>query len=329
MRLRFVMAIGAAPDLEVETEFLRDEQVEVEFASLKTPDEVRRETAGADGVIVALEPLSAELIDSFQPEVKIIGRAGIGLDAIDLEAARRRGVAVFHTPDYATEEVATHAMAMILAVNRRIVEGNELARSDWEAYERLGSVIPLSEQVVGVVGLGRIGRAVVERLRLFGPRIIGVDPYLSDAPEGVSLVSGLEELLKNSDIVTLHLPLTKETRNLIGPREIELFRPGATLVNVSRGGLIDENALVDALESGRIRAALDVLATEPPPPDGRIVSAPNLILTPHFAWYSDASERRVRTEVLRGMLEYLRGEPLTTGRLAVDPQDSEAEGSPG
>lgn len=323
MGFRFVMAVGAAPDLDLETEFLKDERVEVEFASLKTPEEVRRETVSADGVIVALEPLPAELIDNFQPEVRIIGRAGIGLDTIDLEAARRRGVAVFHTPDYATEEVATHAVAMILAASRRIIEGNGLARTDWGSYEKLGSVIPLSERVVGVVGLGRIGRAVVDRLLPFGPRIIGLDPFVATAPEGVTLASRLEELLTSSDIVTLHVPLTPETTKLIGAHELGLLRPGTMLVNVSRGRVIDEDALVDALESGRISAALDVLAVEPPPADARILSAPNVILTPHFAWYSDSSERRVRTEVLRGMLDYLRGQPLTTGRLAVDPHGAE------
>jgi len=212
-----------------------------------------------------------------------------------------------------------------LAANRRIVEGNGLARTDWESYEKLGSVIPLSEQVVGVVGLGRIGRAVVDRLRPLNPRIIGVDPFVTTSPDGVTLVSTLEELLTSSDIVTLHLPLTPETTKLIGPDELGLLRAGATLVNVSRGRLIDEDALVDALESGRIHAALDVLAIEPPPADARILSAPNVILSPHFAWYSDSSERRVRTEVLRGMLEYLRGQPLTTGRLAVDPRDAEGD----
>jgi D-3-phosphoglycerate dehydrogenase len=319
MEFRFVMAEGAAPNLDVEHEFLKDQDVEVRITPLDTAEKVSRETAGADGVIVALEPLPREFIESFQPEVKIIGRAGIGLDAIDLDAARDRGVAVFHTPDYATEEVATHALALMLALNRRIVEGNELARTDWEAYEKLGVVTPLSEQVIGIVGLGRIGLAVVERLRPFRPRIVAFDPFVESAPDGVALLPRLDDFLTQVDVLTLHLPLTPETTKIIGPREIGLLRAGATLINVSRGGLVDESALTDALAKGVIRAGLDVLAMEPPPLGAAILASPNVILTPHFAWYSASSERRVRTEVLAGMLDYLRDEPPRTGRLVIDP----------
>jgi D-3-phosphoglycerate dehydrogenase len=185
--------------------------------------------------------------------VKIIGRAGIGLDAIDMDAAREHGVAVFHTPDYATEEVATHALALILALNRRIVEGDAVARSDWPAYESLLPVKPLSEQVVGIVGLGRIGRAVIERLVPFRSTMLGFDPFVDSPVPGVERAASLDDLLTRADIVTLHLPVTPETVKVIGRREIGLLRPGALLINVSRGRLIDEEALVEALAGNRIR----------------------------------------------------------------------------
>jgi len=321
MKLSLVMAEGAAPNLDVEREFLEGQDVEIRIAQLDTAEKVRRETSGVDGVIVALEPLPRDLIESLQSTVRIIGRAGIGLDAIDLDAARDRAVAVFHTPDYATEEVATHAIALMLALNRRIVEGNEIARSDWEAYEKLGRVTPLSEQVVGVVGLGRIGLAVVERLKPFGPKIVAFDPFVQTAPVDVSLLSSLDDVLVQADVLTLHLPLTVETTNFIGPREIGLLKPGAVLINVSRGRLVDETALTDALERGTIRAGLDVWNVEPPPPHARILSLQSAILTPHFAWYSDSSERRVRTEVLSGVIDYLRGQTPRTGRLVIDPRN--------
>src|SRR5215469_9824163 len=256
MEFRLVVAEGAVPDLDIENAYLADQEIEIRIAPLTTRSEVSRETVEADAVVVSLEPMPRDLIESFGTRVRIIGRAGIGLDAIDLDAAAEHGVAVFYTPDYATEEVATHALAFILAINRRIVEGDAVARSDWPAYERLMPVKPLSEQVIGVIGLGRIGRAVVQRLVPFSPTIIGFDPYVTSMPAGVRVASGLEEVLKVADLVTLHLPVTPETVNVIGRREIGLLRPGATIINVARGRLIDEEALVDALRTGRLRAGL-------------------------------------------------------------------------
>ncbi|MFZ0128011.1 MAG: C-terminal binding protein [Candidatus Dormiibacterota bacterium] len=320
--LRFVMAEGTAPNLDIEKEFLKGQDVDIRITPLDTADAVGRETVDADAVIVGTEPMSRPFIERFGPKVKIIGRAGIGLDAIDMDAAREHGVAVFHTPDYATEEVATHALALILALNRRIVEGDAVARSNWPAYESLLPVKPLSEQVVGIVGLGRIGRAVIERLVPFRPTIIGFDPFVDSPVPGVERAGSLDDVLTRSDIVTLHLPVTPETVKVIGRREIGLLRPGALLINVSRGRLIDEEALVEALADDRIRAGLDVVTTEPPPRDAPILTAPNALLSPHFAWYSDSSQRRVRTETLAGVLNYLRDEPLQTGRLVVDPRVS-------
>ncbi len=322
MEFRFVMAEGCAPNLDIEREFLKGQEVEIRIAALNNADEVASETVNADAVIVGTEPMPRDFIERFGAGVKIIGRAGIGLDAIDMDAASEHRVAVFHTPDYATEEVATHALAMLLALNRRVVEANALARSDWPAYERLLPVKPLSEQAVGVIGLGRIGRAVIDRLVPFRPRIIGFDPFVDSAPPGVELAASLGDVLTQADIVTLHLPVTPDTVKIIGRHEIGLLRPGAILINVSRGRLIDEEALVEALAEGRIRAALDVVASEPPPNGAAILSVPNVLLSPHFAWYSDSSQRRVRTETLVGVLNYLRGEPIHTGRLVVDPRTS-------
>ena len=316
------MAEGCAPDLDIETEYLKGEDTEIGITPLDTADAVGRETVDADAVIVGTEPMPREFIERFGPKVKIIGRAGIGLDAIDMDAAREHGVAVFHTPDYATEEVATHALAFILALNRRIMEADALARTNWPAYDSLLPVKPLSEQVIGVIGLGRIGCAVIERLIPFRPRIIGFDPFVDQAPAGVTRVAALDEVLTQADVVTLHLPVTAETVKIIGRRELGLLRRGATIINVSRGRLIDEDALVEALVAGHLKAGLDVVFTEPPPGDAPILHAPNALLSPHFAWYSDTSQRRVRTETLAGVLSYLRDQPVQTGRLVVDPRPS-------
>jgi D-3-phosphoglycerate dehydrogenase / 2-oxoglutarate reductase len=317
--LEFVIVEGAFPGIDVETEHLVGRGATIRSAPLGSVEEVARACADADGVIVSTEPLPREFIEVFGPRVKIIGRAGIGLDAIDMEEASRRGIAVFHTPDYATEEVATHAVALILADNRKLIAGDALARSNWDAWDSLGSVAPLSEQTVGIIGLGRIGSAVAQLLVPFRPELLGFDPVATSAPVELERVSSLEEILGRSDIITLHAPLSAETRGLIGATQLAQMRPGALLVNVSRGGLIDEEALCAALEAGRVRAALDVLVTEPPDPDKGIVHAPNAILSPHFAWYSVSSELRVRTDTLDGLLDYLAGRPISVGRLAVDP----------
>jgi D-3-phosphoglycerate dehydrogenase len=317
----FVMAAGTFDDMAVEREQLAGRPVTLRVASLATPDEIERETAEADGIIVTTNPLPAAFIARFGPRMRIIGRAGIGLDAIDLQAAARRGVAVLHAPDYATQEVATHAVALILALNRRLAEGDAVARGRWTAWRELTPVAPLYEQTIGVVGCGRIGRAVIERLRPLAGAIVTYDPYVTSAPEGARLVASLDELLAQSDAVTLHPPLTEETRAMIGRRELALMKRGALLVNVARGALIDESALTEALQEGHVgAAALDVLHKEPPPPDAAIMRAPNVLLSPHFAWYSTASERRVRTTTVDGMWDYLEGQPPRAGRLAVVPE---------
>ena len=315
---RFVMAARTFTDVEVERAHLAGQPVALRVAALDTPEEIARETADADGVIVTVDPLDAERIAALGPGVRIIGRVGIGLDAIDLDAARARGIGVVHTPDYATEEVATHALALILALARRIVPGDRLARTDFPAWRTLAPVVPLSEQTVLVVGLGRIGAAVAALLvPLFG-RVVGYDPY---APAGgaIDLMDSLDEALALADVVTLHLPLTPQSAGLIGPAQVAAMKPSAVVVNVARGGLIDQAALAGALREGRLAGAgLDVLAQEPPAPDDPILTAPNVVLSPHFAWYSDSSERRARTQAADAMLDYLAGRPLRAGRVACD-----------
>jgi D-3-phosphoglycerate dehydrogenase len=317
---QILVAKGVLTDVDVETEHLSGRPAEIRMASLLTAEDVARETLGVHAVVVAVEPMPRSYIELLGPDVRLIARAGIGLDAIDLEAARDRGIAVFHTPDYATEEVATHTVAMMLAVNRKLIQGDALARKEWHSWTKLKPIPPMSRLTVGIVGLGRIGCAVADRIRPFAARIIGFDPFVAEPPENVRLAATLDELLAETDVLTLHLPVTDATRGLIGARELGLLRPGAIVVNVARGALLDQVALNEALRSGRIAGAgLDVLAVEPPPQDDPIATTPNVILSPHFAWYSDASNRRIRTMTVDGILDYLEGRPLSVGRLAVAP----------
>jgi D-3-phosphoglycerate dehydrogenase len=318
-----VLAKGSMRETSVEEGHLAG-RAEVRLAELENPEQVREATRDAEAVIVTTNPLTAAHIAALGEGVRVIGRAGTGLDAIDLEAARARGIIVYHTPDYATSEVATHTLALILAVHRRLLDADRKARTDFTGWRVLTPIPPLDELTAGIVGGGRIGRAVVTRLLPFVRDIVVYDPYIDAAPDGVERVDSLDELLRRSSIVTLHMPLTPETRGMIGARELALMPEGAIVVNVSRGGLVDQGDLRAALESGRlVGAALDVLTTEPPRADDPILGAPRLLLTPHLAWYSSASERRVRTQVLDGVLACLAGEAPRTGRIAVDPRGAE------
>lgn len=317
----FVLARGTFADTTVEEEHLAGQPIALQAASLTTPEEVERTTREADGVIVTTNPLPRELIDAFGPKVRIIGRAGIGLDAIDMEAAKQRHVGVVHTPDYATNEVATHAVALILGVNRHLVQGDAIARHEWTAWKKMAPVESLIDQTAGVAGTGRIGRAVIDRLRPLVREIVTYDPY-SPPVEGTTAAASLDDLLSRSDILTLHMPLTPETDQMIGERELSLLKKGAIVVNVSRGRLIDEDALVRALEEGHLAGAgLDVLVNEPPAEDAPILRAPNVLLSPHFAWYTVGSERRMRTDAVDAMIDYLEDRPLRTGRIALDARD--------
>lgn len=321
MTYRFVIAEGtfSAPDVENDHAAAAGYDVAVSMAPMRSPEETAAATADADAVIVTTNPMPAEHIDSFGAGVRILGRAGIGLDAIDLAHAAERGIPVVNFPDYCTAEVATHAVAMLLALGRRIPEGDRVARSAWSNWSLVGDLAAVDSWTVGVVGCGRIGRATIERLRPLVKEIRTFDPYATDGIPGTTTCESLDALLEGADAVTLHIPLTPDTRSILGARELSLLRRGAAVVNVSRGGLIDEAALADALHSGQVRAALDVVAQEPPADDNPLVGAPNLLLSPHVGWYSETSERRLRQMAVDALVDYLDDRPLRSGHWAVPP----------
>jgi D-3-phosphoglycerate dehydrogenase len=248
-------------------------------------------SAPQDDVVAVLtmpwQPVGEGLMAQL-PALRVVGTASVGFDHVDIEAAESRGVAVVSVPDYCTEEVADHTLALLYALVRRVVElDRRVARGEWDA-KAAGPLRTLAGMRVGIVGLGRIGNAVATRLLALGAEVWATD-VLPVAREGVRFVE-LGELLAECDAVTLHIPLTKETRGLIKGKEIASMRAGALLVNTSRGGVVDAGAVLLALRSGQLGgAALDVLPNEPPPAPPL---APNLIVTPHAAYYSEASEER-------------------------------------
>ncbi|MBA2278480.1 MAG: C-terminal binding protein [Chloroflexia bacterium] len=300
-------ALARFPDLTVE---LVGHQARAE-------DELIAAAAGADVLLVSTrEAINARVLSAI-PSVKVISRYGVGLDNIDLDAATANGIVVTHYPGYCTSEVADHAFALILALNRRIVElDRDLHDGAWADHQATttailrGPVRPLGEMTLGIVGFGRIGQSVAQRARPFGLDIIASDPYLPPESFAALGVEGMEldALLGRADIITVHCPLTPETRGLIDAQQLAHVKPDAVIVNTARGPIIDLLALVDALTSGRLAgAALDVVDPEPLPLDHPLYTLPNVILTPHAAYYSERSVETVRIETLAEALTVLAG----------------------
>ena len=257
-------------------------------------------------VLTCWAPVSAAAI-ALSPGLRVVARLGVGLDNIAVDEATERGVWVTNVPDYCVEEVSDHAVGMVLAWTRGLVALDRAVRAGtWDpAAARLRR---LSELTCGVVGYGRIGRATVRKLAAFGPRILVSDPMLGAQASGDFEPVGLDELLVRSDVVILHAPLTEKTRHLIGAAQLALMPRGALLVNVSRGALVATGALIAALDDGGLGGvALDVIESEPDVPDA-LRGHPNVILTPHVAFSSDASVVELRRRAAEEVVRVLRGE---------------------
>jgi len=242
---------------------------------------------------------------------KVISRYGIGVDSVDLQAASEHGIIVANVPDYCFEEVSNHTLACLLALNRRIVTQNAWVHAGkWGLPPGDPTPARLSKQTVGVVGLGNIGREVARKVQTFGVRVLGHDPFVSAekaAALGVQLV-GLDDLMRQADYVCLHCPLTPETRHLIGAAQLALMKPSAYLINMSRGPVVDQRALAQALAAKQLAgAALDVLEQEPPAADEPLLAMDNVILLPHSASVSDEATVQLRRETARNVVEVLQG----------------------
>jgi D-3-phosphoglycerate dehydrogenase len=271
-------------------------------------DELREAIRQADGLIVrsGTQITAAEL--ERPGKLRAIARAGVGVDNIDVAAATRRGIVVMNTPGGNTISAAEHSLALLLALARHIPAADHSMKAGrWERQQFVGT--QLAGKTVGIIGLGRIGREVARRCAAFDMKVVGYDPFL--APEraaqyGIEAVVRLDDLLPRSDFLTVHVPLTAETRSLIGARELALLKKGCRVLNVARGGIIDETALADALRSGHVAgAALDVFSTEPPPADHPLLKAPNVILTPHLGASTWEAQETVAREAAQLLVDFL------------------------
>lgn len=264
--------------------------------------------AGAHALVVRSATHITRRVIEAAGALQVIGRAGVGVDNVDLEAATERGVVVMNTPTGNTTTTAELAIALVMALARHLPRADRSVRAGrWSKKGLVGT--ELTKKRLGVIGLGRIGRAVAERGLGLGMEVVAHDPYL--ASEGPSPVAGvpllaLDELLASSDFVSLHVPLLDSTRHLISRERIARMKPGARLVNAARGGLIDEAALIEALDSGRLAgAALDVLEEEPPRAGHPLVGREDVILTPHLGASSREAQERVAAEIARQVCDFL------------------------
>ncbi len=308
---RVVVAGGNFRDLQPERRILGAIGAEIVDANRLPREEVIELARNADALMTDHFFVDANVIAALQ-RCRVICRYGIGVDKVDVEAATQAGIVVTRVPEYCISELADHTIGLLLAVARRIPRYNAAARAgNWNWLS--DGVRRLAGATLGIVGIGRVGRAVAARAKPIGLHLFACDPNLGDEEirtRGAE-PTPLERLLARSDIVCLHLPLTSETRGLMGRARFAGMKQGAILINTARGGLVDQEALVEALRSGRLAGAgLDVLASEPPDPNDPILSLENVVLTPHAGHFSEESLLQVQTEASEEVLRALTGEPL-------------------
>jgi len=305
-----VTAMGSAADAQIERELLHAVDANlVHVASFDAPAD-REIIRQADALIVTIHRVSAELIASME-RCKIISRAGTGLDAIDIPAATAHGVWVAYVPDYSVDEVSSHAIGLLLSHARAIPQLIASARAGKWSNQVAVPRRRLRGQTLGLLGFGRIGQAVATKARGLGLEIIVHDPYLDAqtvAATGARAVDR-ETLLREADYLSLHAPLNDSNRRFIDASALALMKPTAIVINTARGGLIDEEALLAAVQSGQIGgAALDVLVVEPPSPDHPLLHEPRVMITPHTGWYSEDASVDVRVRATEEVVRVLRGE---------------------
>ena len=272
--------------------------------------EAASDLARCSALVVGVQSVNAALLDRM-PDCRVVTRLGVGYETVDIDAATARGVRVTYCPDYGVHEVSTHAISLMLVMARNLDSLMEAGRAGRWNPAALPTIVRLQDQVLGVLGFGRIGRATAEKGKGLGMTVLAHDPTIPDeriAEQGIEPV-GFDELVRRSDYLSVHVPLTPETRHLIDGEVLARMQPTARIINTARGPVIDEDALLAALREGRIAgAALDVLHAEPPPADHPLLSEPNVIVTPHAAWYSEGAKTDLFTRCARDVVRVLAGE---------------------
>ena len=286
---------------------LRDAGFEVEKKTGLSAEKLREEVAASEGLIVRSETkVTSELLDAAR-KLRVVGRAGVGVDNIDVPAATSRGIVVMNAPDGNTITTAEHTIALLVALARRVPQANTSLKSGkWERKNFVGT--ELQGKTLGIIGLGRIGRVVASCARALGMNIVAYDPFIStEQTRDLEIENAtFDDVLSRADFLTIHTPLTSETRRILGADAFAKMKKGARIINCARGGLIDEQALYDAITSGAIAgAALDVFVQEPPPANHQLLQLDQVIVTPHLGASTKEAQEGVAFTVAEQMRDYL------------------------
>ena len=309
--MKKIVALANPDSLEYERrEFLKRNDVEFLSFELHGQREIMKATKDAEVFLYSGAQITSEIIDNME-KCRLICRYGIGYDDIDYMRAAERGIMVCNAPNYGVIDVAEHAVALLLACSKRLIYMNDCVRDKFWNISEMGASSRMSDKTIGFIGFGKIARCVCTRTNVLGMKAIVYDPYVKNeclneyGAEGASL----DKVLQTADYVTLHMPLNSETRHILGMNEFQKMKRTAYLVNTSRGGLINEPELVDALENGVIAGAgLDVFEEESANLDSRLLSMKNVVLTPHVAWNTAEASGALHKEVTDNVIRYLNGE---------------------
>lgn len=300
------------PSFEKEKKILNEVDAELFPCQCKSEDELIEVARDADALLnMYFAPISEKVLQSLK-KCKVISRYGIGVDTVDIEAATRHGVVVTNVPSYCIDEVSDHTMGLILSLARKIALLNSFVKKGIWDFKLSKPVYRIRGKTLGLIGFGRIGREVARKAKAFRLNILFYDPYVSSdvAREYSAKPAEIDNLLKGSDFVSLHLPLNEETKYFIDEKKLKLMKKHAFLINTSRGGVVDTDALYKALKEGWIQgAALDVVEGRPPlKKEDPLLALENLIMTPHAAWYSEESIQDLQETAAREVARILKGE---------------------
>jgi D-3-phosphoglycerate dehydrogenase / 2-oxoglutarate reductase len=292
--------------IQEETEEFRRIGADLILAQVREEEAVILACNDADGLINQYALLTRKVLKNLQ-KCKIIARYGVGVDSIDLRAATDLGIIVANVPDYCIDEVSDHTIALIMTLIRKTAFFNHKVKSNqWDFHPGI-PIHRIRGRTLGLIGCGKIGLEVAKKMAIFGVRAIAFDPYVEKAPEGIE-ITGLDNALKESDIISIHCPLSESTHHLIGEQEFKKMVRKPLLINTSRGPIIDEKALIQALEERHISGAgLDVLETEPPDPQNPLLEMENVVLSPHAGFYSEESISELKRRTAKNVSDVLKG----------------------
>jgi D-3-phosphoglycerate dehydrogenase len=296
--------------IDIERKVLADFCSDIPWLACRSEDAVIEQCAQAEALLIMYAPLTRRVMQHLK-QCKIIARYGVGVDTIDLKAAAELGIIASNVPDYGTHEVSDHALAMMLCLTRKIGQASSLVKKGQWDFRLMRPVYRHQQQTIGIIGIGRIGSALAHKTNAIGMKVIAYDPYVPQerVPDYVTMVA-FDELMRQSDVVSVHCPLTAETRFMVDEKMLRLMKPSAYLINTARGNIVEETALERMLADNKLAgAAMDVFSVEPGQPSNPLFKHENFLCTPHMAWHSDESARELKRKAAEEVRRVLRGEP--------------------